>query len=114
MADNLTRSFEKSAMTEEQLRHTNHEIRKQIIVFILCLFLTIAAFLAVAANVIPSSFGIPFIILLAIVQLALQLLFFMHLKDKGHDWPIVFMVSGMFITVPSIAALILLIGVVKY
>lgn len=114
MADNLTQSFEKSAMSEEELRQTNNEIRKQIIVFILCLFLTIAAFLAVSTEIIPSTFGIPFIILLAIVQLALQLLFFMHLKDKDHGWPIVFMISGMFFAIPTIAALILLIGIVKY
>lgn len=114
MAENLTTSFDKSSMSEEELRQTNAEIRKQIIVFVLCLFLTVAAFIAVAADIIPSTFGIPFIILLAIVQLALQLLFFMHLKDKGHQWPIVFMISGIFFTVPTVVALILLIGVVKY
>ena len=114
MADNLTRSFEKSAMTEEERRHTDLEIRKQIIVFLLCLFLTIAAFLAVSTDVIPSTFGISFIILLAVVQLALQLLFFMHLKDKEHEWPLVFILSGIFFSIPTIAALILLLGVVKY
>lgn len=114
MADNLTQSFAKSSMNEEELRHTNHEIRKQIVVFVLCLFLTVIAFLAVASDVIPSTFGIPFIILLAVIQLALQLLFFMHLKDKNHEWAIVFMITGLFVSVPTIASLILLIGVVKY
>lgn len=114
MADNLSQPFTKSSLSNEQLRHTNHEIKKQIVVFALCLFMTVIAFLAVATEVIPGSFGIPFILILAVIQLALQLLFFMHLKDKDHGWAIAFMISGLFITVPTIASLILLIGVVKY
>lgn len=114
MADNLSQPFEKSAMTEEEKRQTNKEIRKQIIVFALMIFLTIIAFLAVGADVVPRSFAVPFILILAVIQLALQLIFFMHLKDKDHGWATAFMVSGIFVTVPTIAALMLLLGVVKY
>ena len=113
-AGNLTEAFTKSSMTEEELRQTNQEIKKQFIVFMLCLFLTVTAFLAIATDVIPSSFGIPFILIMALIQLALQLLFFMHMKDKNHGWAIAFMITGLFITVPTITSLMLLIGVVKY
>jgi cytochrome c oxidase subunit 4 len=114
MADNLSQPFDKSAMTEEEKRQVSKEIRKQIVVFALMIFLTIMSFLAVGADIIPRSFAIPFILLLAVVQLALQLIFFMHLKDKDHGWATAFMITGIFITMPTIAALMLLIGVVKY
>ncbi|NEU29500.1 cytochrome-c oxidase [bacterium LRH843] len=114
MAENLTKSFARSSMNEEEMRHTNLEIRKQIVAFALCIFLTVMAFLAVGADIVPSSFAIPFILILAIIQLAIQFLFFMHLKDKNHGWAIAFIITGIFVTVPTIAALMLLIGVVKY
>lgn len=114
MADNLSQPFEKSAMTEEEKRQTSKEIRKQIVVFALMIFLTIIAFLAVSADIVPRTFAVPFILILAVIQLALQLIFFMHLKDKDHGWATAFMISGIFVTIPTITALMLLIGVVKY
>ncbi|GAF63940.1 cytochrome caa3 subunit IV [Bacillus sp. TS-2] len=114
MADNLSQSFDKSAMTEEEKRQTKKEIKRQIVVFALMIFLTILAFAAVASDIIPHSFAVPFILILAAIQLALQLLFFMHMKDKDHGWANAFMISGIFITVPTIAALMLLLGVTKY
>jgi cytochrome c oxidase subunit 4 len=38
----------------------------------------------------------------------------MHLKDKDHGWATAFMVSGIFVTIPTIAALMLLLGITKY
>ncbi|WP_209125500.1 cytochrome C oxidase subunit IV family protein [Alkalihalobacillus sp. BA299] len=114
MADNLSTPFSKSAMSEEELRKTNEEQKRQIIAFALMIFLTLLAFVAVAADLIPATFAIPFILILALVQLFLQLLYFMHLKDKDHGWANAFMASGMVIAIPMIAALMLLVGVVKY
>lgn len=114
MADHLSQPFEKSAMTNEEKRQIQKEIKKQIVVFVLMIFLTLLSFLAVGADLIPRSFAIPFILILAVIQFALQLIFFMHLKDKDHGWATAFMISGIFVTVPTIAALMLLIGVVKY
>src|SRR5690625_1933081 len=110
MGESLSQPFEKSSMSSDELRQTNQEIRKQIIAFFLCLFLTISAFLATAAEIVPASFGIPFILITAIIQLGIQLLFFMHLKDKDHGWSAAFMITGIFVSVPTIASLILLIG----
>lgn len=114
MADNLSKRFDKSAMSEEELYKTNKEQKKQIIAFALMIFLTILAFIAIGTDIVPNSFAIPFILILAVIQLFLQLLFFMHLKDKDHGWANAFMVSGMVITIPVIAALMLLLGVTKY
>ncbi|MDQ0206478.1 cytochrome C oxidase subunit IV family protein [Alkalicoccobacillus murimartini] len=114
MADHLSESFEKSAMTNEEKRSHKAEIRKQIVAFALMIFLTFLAFAAVATDFVPRTLAIPFILILAVVQFALQLLFFMHMKDKDHAWVNVFMITGIFITLPTIVALMLLIGVTKY
>ncbi|WP_100404598.1 cytochrome C oxidase subunit IV family protein [Bacillus solitudinis] len=114
MADNLSQPFEKSAMTEEEKRQMKKEIKKQIVVFALMIFLTILAFLAIGSEIVPRSFGVPFVLILAVIQFVMQLVFFMHLKDKDHGWATAFMISGIFVTVPTIAALMLLIGVTKY
>ncbi|WP_078554917.1 cytochrome C oxidase subunit IV family protein [Bacillus alkalicellulosilyticus] len=114
MGDNLSQPFSKSAMSEEEKRKTNAEQKKQVISFALMIFLTILAFVAVASDLIPVTFAIPFILILAVIQLFLQLLFFMHMKDKDHGWVNTFMVSGMVIAVIAIAALMLLLGVTKY
>ncbi|WP_054708879.1 cytochrome C oxidase subunit IV family protein [Bacillus sp. JCM 19041] len=112
--DHLSKPFDKSAMTAEEKRDMKKDIRKQIVIFVLLLFLTVLAFAAVAAEAVPNSFAVPFILILAVVQLLLQLLFFMHMKDKDHAWATVFMITGIFVTMPTIVALMLLIGVVKY
>lgn len=114
MGDNLSQSFSKSAMTQEELKKTNDDQKKQIIAFALMIFLTIIAFIAIGTDIVPSSFAIPFILILAVVQLLLQLVYFMHLKDKGHAWASTFITSGILIAIPCIAALILLLGIVKY
>lgn len=114
MADNLSQSFSKSAMTEEELKKVNKEQKHQIIAFALMIFLTIVSFVAVGTDIIPASFAIPFILLLALVQLFLQLGYFMHLKDEGHAWATTFISSGLVIAIPCIAALFLLLGIVKF
>lgn len=114
MADHLSQRFEKSAMTNEEKRNHKVELKKQFVAFALMIVLTFLAFAAVATDLIPRTLAIPFILILAVIQLALQLLFFMHMKDKDHAWANVFMITGIFITLPTIVALMLLIGVTKY
>jgi cytochrome c oxidase subunit 4 len=44
----------------------------------------------------------------AVVQVFLQLYTFMHLDEKGHLMPIIFMVVGLFIGVISVVGIILM------
>ncbi|OIJ09770.1 cytochrome-c oxidase [Anaerobacillus arseniciselenatis] len=90
------------------------EMRHQIITFVVMIFFTALAFMSVASDLIPASFAVPFILILAVIQVILQLYYFMHLKDKDHEWPNAFMLSGIVIIIPMVAALMLLLGVVKY
>lgn len=114
MSDQLGQPFSKSAMTEEELKQTNRDQKHQVIAFVFMIFLTIIAFVTIGTGIAPSSFAIPFILILAVIQLILQLTYFMHLKDKGHTWPSTFISSGLVISIPCIAGLILLLGIVKY
>lgn len=114
MANNLSKPFSKSALTEQEMHEINKEQKKQIIAFALMIFMTLIAFGAVGSDLISRTFAIPFILVLAFAQLLLQLLFFMHMKDKDHGWSNSFMVSGMVIAAPMLAALILLLGITKY
>ncbi|EZH67122.1 MULTISPECIES: cytochrome C oxidase subunit IV family protein [Geomicrobium] len=114
MGENLSQPFEKSSMTPEEIRKINREQRIQTIAFGFMIAITLLAFIAVGADVVPGSFAIPFILGLAGIQLFLQLYYFMHLKDKDHGWPNTFIVSGIVLVIPTIVALMLLIGVTKY
>ncbi|WP_100399462.1 cytochrome C oxidase subunit IV family protein [Bacillus sp. FJAT-44742] len=114
MAEHLSQSFEKSAMTKQERKKIDRERNIQVIAFAFMIFITLLAFLAVGSDIFPQNFVIPFILLLAAVQFFLQLFYFMHLKDKNHAWPNAFMVAGIFVATPTLIALSLLLGVVKY
>jgi len=64
---------------------------------IFLIFLTLIAFTAVAYDGFSSWFTIPFILLLAVIQVAYQLYYFMHMSHKGHEMPAIYMYSGIFV-----------------
>lgn len=73
------------------------EMRYQFISFALMIFLTFIAFIAIGFDGIEIPFKVPFIILLAVVQVIFQLFYFMHMNHKGHETPKLFIFSGIFI-----------------
>ncbi|MCC3377998.1 cytochrome C oxidase subunit IV family protein, partial [Cohnella sp. REN36] len=42
-------------------------------------------------------FVVPFILLLACVQVVFQLFYFMHMSHKGHEAPSMFLFTGVFL-----------------
>ncbi|GIN37662.1 MULTISPECIES: cytochrome c oxidase subunit IVB [Heyndrickxia] len=78
---------------EYRRRKNAEEMKYQVISFILMILLTLIAFGAVAADL-SKWFIIPFILLLAVVQVIFQLYYFMHMSHKGHEAPQLFMYSG--------------------
>ena len=52
---------------------------------------------------------IPFILLLAVIQVAYQLYYFMHMSHSGHEIPTVFMYSGIFIAFLTVLAFVTII-----
>ncbi|WAA10600.1 cytochrome c oxidase subunit IVB [Fervidibacillus albus] len=81
------------------------EMRHQLITFILMIFFTIIAFVSVAYHdLFPAKFVVPFILLLATIQVIFQLYYFMHASHKGHEMPMLFMYSGVFAAFLTILA----------
>jgi cytochrome c oxidase subunit IV len=72
------------------------DMRGQITTFAIMIFLTLIAFTTVAADF--SKYLIaPVILLLAAVQVVLQLFYFMHMKEKNHNVSMFFLFFGAFL-----------------
>jgi|SRR3954452_21243749 cytochrome c oxidase subunit IV len=80
------------------------EMRYQVISFALMIFLTLVAFASVAMKGTTQWFTVPFIVLLAAVQVVFQLFYFMHMSHKGHEAPTLFLFSGLFVGLTAILA----------
>jgi cytochrome c oxidase subunit 4 len=81
-------------------RRARQSMRNQVMMFSLMIFLTIMSFsmvMAYEADVIGFSkyLIIPTLMLFAAVQVGLQLYYFMHMNEKGHGIPQMFMYTGI-------------------
>lgn len=86
-------------------RKSAEEMRHQVITFGLMIFLTIVAFAAVAyPKTFSPLFSVPFILLLAVVQVIFQLYYFMHMSHKGHEAASFFLYSGLLVGLLTILA----------
>ncbi|PLS06422.1 cytochrome c oxidase subunit IVB [Neobacillus cucumis] len=89
---------------EYRRKKSAEEMRYQVISFTLMIFLTLVAFAAVAVKGFTAWFTVPFILLLAVVQVVFQLFYFMHMSHKGHEAPKLFLFSGIFVALTAILA----------
>ncbi|MFD3448014.1 cytochrome c oxidase subunit IVB [Microbacteriaceae bacterium 4G12] len=88
------------------------EMKHQVISFSLMIFLTLVAFAAIAyPKTFTPLFSVPFIIILAIVQVIFQLYYFMHMSHKGHETPALFLYSGLVVGLITILALMTIVWV---
>lgn len=99
--------------SEQELEHHKMELERDkkhhLITFAFSIVLTILAFIAVAVEAIPKSFTLPFILALGVVQAIFQGLVWMHLSQKGHRYPNIFMLSGVLATLVTILCFVYLI-----
>jgi cytochrome c oxidase subunit IV len=101
MANVQSNSGNPSVDYEYRRKKNAEDMRMQVVSFALMIFLTLVAFVSVAGGF-SKWFIVPFILLLAVVQLIFQLYYFMHMSHKGHEAPALFLYSGAlvaFITV---------------
>ncbi|API93771.1 cytochrome c oxidase subunit 4B [Virgibacillus pantothenticus] len=99
MMDNTnTNSFQKQKNKEE--------MKKQLITFVLMIGFTIFAFAIVATKAMDKMFAVPLLLILAVVQVGFQFYYFMHMKDRGHEFPSVMIYGGVFAAMLTIAALV--------
>lgn len=98
-------------MTADQQQSERHAVKhrhrvegpqKHIIVFIFSIVLTAIAFAAVAAGGINPAFTVILLLIMAVLQVLVQMGYWMHLKDKGHLMPIIFMIGGFFVASTAI------------
>lgn len=94
--------LEAKSMTNLQLRNLRRqrtkEMRLQLTGFSFMIFLTFLAFGMVALDFDPT-FIMGIVMLFAFIQVILQFYYFMHMKDKGHDFAKLFMIVGMFFAI---------------
>lgn len=92
--------------TDQGNRRRHHEGPKNhYLSFALSIVLTVLAFAAVAADI-GRTFTLLFIVTLAVVQVIFQLAFWMHMKDKGHFYAAVGIITGVFVALTGAAAAI--------
>jgi cytochrome c oxidase subunit 4 len=82
---------------EETRRHKIEGPQKHIVAFIMSLALTIIAFAAVAAGEINTTFVYIILVTMAVLQVFVQMAFWMHMKDRGHLFPIIAIFAGIFV-----------------
>jgi cytochrome c oxidase subunit IV len=80
------------------------DMKHQVISFVLMILLTLIAFAAVGYDKFSPWFSVPFILLLAVVQVLFQLYYFMHMSHKGHEMPAVFMYGGILVAFVTVWA----------
>jgi cytochrome c oxidase subunit 4 len=91
-----------SASGEQTKRHKVEGPRKHIVAFVMSLALTIIAFAAVAAGEINTTFTYMILVGMAIIQVFIQMAFWMHMKDRGHLFPMIAIFTGAFVVVTAV------------
>jgi len=81
---------------EYKRRRSADEMRGHVTTFAIMIFLTLIAFTAVYAGF-SATLVVPIILLLAAVQVILQLYYFMHMSHKGHEAAQLFLYSGVIV-----------------
>lgn len=71
------------------------EMKKQLISFVGMVGFTLISFGIVATGKLDKMFAIPILFILAMIQVAFQFYYFMHLKDKGHEMPTTLIYGGV-------------------
>lgn len=94
---------------EIRKKKNREEMKNQVITFVLMIFFTLIAFALVGYGEFSGYFILPILTILAIVQVIFQLYYFMHMKDKGHEAPALFMYSGMFVALLTVATMMLIV-----
>jgi cytochrome c oxidase subunit IV len=85
------------ASGEQTKRHKVEGPQKHIVAFVMSLALTIIAFAAVSAGEINATFTYIILVSMAVIQVFIQLAFWMHMKDRGHLFPIIGILAGVFV-----------------
>ena len=101
-------------MTKTQLEYLRtkrtKEMRHQLVSFGLMIFVTFMAF-GLAASDVPAQFTIPIVLGFAFIQVILQFFYFMHMKDNGHDFAKLFIMTGIYFAIAFVVCFIYIVWI---
>ncbi|RXZ83526.1 cytochrome C oxidase subunit IV [Paenibacillaceae bacterium] len=86
-----------ASVEEKGRRHKVEGPGTHFVAYIFSLLLTLIAFTMVGAGEVNTSFTYILLVVMAMLQVYIQMAFWMHMKDRGHVFPIVFVLTGVFI-----------------
>ncbi|MDQ8734800.1 cytochrome C oxidase subunit IV family protein [Paenibacillus sp. LHD-38] len=86
-----------TATEESPKRHKVEGPKKHIIAFLFSILLTFIAFATVISGEINKDFIYIILVGLAVLQVFVQMAFWMHMKDRGHTFAIIGILTGVFI-----------------
>ncbi|MCA0990896.1 cytochrome C oxidase subunit IV family protein [Guptibacillus hwajinpoensis] len=89
-------------------KHTNKEIHKLFLSFLLMILLTALAFFLVLYQLISPPFLIVLITFFALIQIVIQLDRFMDIREKEGGYRLTSLIGGSFVALLAIVFLILL------
>lgn len=110
MEKNHSNSANPSFDLKYRRKKNAEEMRHQVISFTLMILLTLVAFAAVGFEY-SRWYTIPVLILLAVVQVAFQLYYFMHMKHKGHGAIALFLYSGLAVGLITVLAFVTIVWI---
>jgi len=87
-----------------KVRHRTEGPKNHYLTFMISILLTMLAFAAVIFGGMTKAFLLPFLIIMALVQAVFQLAYWMHMKDRGHAFPIIGLAFGFIIALTALAA----------
>ncbi|MBJ6362852.1 cytochrome C oxidase subunit IV family protein [Paenibacillus sp. GCM10012307] len=86
-----------SSSEQQGRRHKVEGPQKHIIAYVFSLVLTLLAFATVIAGEVNTMFTYILLIVMAGIQVYIQMAFWMHMKDRGHMYAIVGILTGVFV-----------------
>jgi len=87
-----------------KVRHKLEGPKNHYLTFAASIILTMLAFAAVMYGGMSRAFLVPFLIFMAVVQVVMQLAYWMHMKDRGHVYAIIGLAFGAIIALTAVAA----------
>lgn len=91
----MTDNVESKDVDLFQKEQNKDEMKRQVISFALMIVFTLASFGIVASGKFNSMVVIPLILIMALIQVAFQFFYFMHMKEKDHEIPSTLIYGGV-------------------
>lgn len=82
--------------------------KNHIITYAISMLLTFIAFVAAANDSLSPSLVIFLLVMMALVQVIVQMAFWMHMKDKGHFYALIGVFTGFIVALTAVAAAVYL------